>query len=338
MFIASTGMVCSVGLHSEAACAAYRAGISSFTELDVTYNSEPIMGAIVPEIDPSYRPGRRLVELLKQALREVLNQNPDIRWNAVPLLTCFAEAERPNRIAELAPTIIQVACSELKVQFHPTLSRHFCHGHTSCFDAIREAEQIFQQGSSHCLVAGVDSLVNTKTLLWYDEQFRLKTPANHDGIIPGEAGCAVLLNAKAQPNTIAEIAGLGFGVEKASILSDQPLLGLGLTEATTNALRQANLGLHQIDGRLSDVTGETYGFKELPLVEARLMRTVRKQEQPLWHWADSIGDTGAAAGVAQMVLAQHAFRKGYAPGDTFVCWTCSTGGQRACAIVRKHGL
>lgn len=336
MYITSSGMVCSIGLTAEASCAAQRAGISGFTELDVTYNTEPIMGAVVPNLDTCHRPGRRLVELLKQPLQEVLQQQPSVRWESVPLLAGFAEPERPCRIAALAPDIVQLALKELKVKFHPTLSRVFTTGHTACFEGLREARELFKQGVTRCLVTGVDSLVNTPSLLWLDRSFRLKTPANHDGVIPGEAAGVVMLEANPVADTSAEVAGLGFAREKAGILSDQPLLGLGLTEATRNALSEARLGLAEIDGRLSDVTGETYGFKELPLVESRLMRFVRKQEQPLWHWADSIGDTGAAAGVAQLILAQQSLKKNYSPGDNWICWTSAMGGNRACAIVRRR--
>lgn len=184
-------------------------------------------------------------------------------------------------------------------------------------------------------MACVDSLVNLQTLRWLDRNFRLKTPANRDGLIPGEAAAAVLLQSAPKPRTVTEVVGLGFGKESAHILSEEPLLGLGLTLATRQALSEANLDLHEIDGRLSDVTGETYGFKELALVTARIMRTSRKREQPLWHWSEAIGDTGAAAGVAQLVFADEAFRKGYAPGERMIGWTSAEPGDRA-AVVLRH--
>jgi 3-oxoacyl-[acyl-carrier-protein] synthase-1 len=85
---------------------------------------------------------------------------------------------------------------------------------------------------------------------------------------------------------------------------------------------------------VSDVTGEQYGFKEIPLMEARLFRTVRKEDQPLWHWAEAIGDTGAIAGIAQLILADQALRKGYAPASTAICLTSALEGARAVAVVR----
>ena len=100
------------------------------------------------------------------------------------------------------------------------------------------------------------------------------------------------------------------------------------------ALAEARLGMHEMDVRLSDVTGELYGFKELPLLEGRLMRVVRKEAQPLWHWAEVIGDSGAAAGLAQLILADQAFRKGYAPGRRAICLASSVPGDRAAAVLQ----
>jgi len=114
------------------------------------------------------------------------------------------------------------------------------------------------------------------------------------------------------------------------------LLGVGMTEATRQALSEAQLGFHEIDWRLSDVTGELYGFKELPLAEARLMKVVRKQAQPLWHWSEAIGDSGSAAGVVQLVAADTAFRKDYAPGERMICLTGSVPGDRAAVILRRQ--
>ena len=41
-----------------------------------------------------------------------------------------------------------------------------------------------------CLVCGVDSYINARSLHWLDRNSRLKTPANSDGVIPGEAAAA----------------------------------------------------------------------------------------------------------------------------------------------------
>ena len=78
------------------------------------------------------------------------------------------------------------------------------------------------------------------------------------------------------------------------------------------------------DGRVVWVQGAA-------LVEAAKVGVVRKEEQPLWHWAETIGDTGSAAGVARTSLADEAFRKGFAPGDRVLGLTSSGSGDRSAA-------
>lgn len=336
MFITRTSMVCPVGFNAVSACAAKRAGISAFADLPYVDNSaQPIVGAAVPGLDLMLPRASRLLALLAKALKDLLGDEPEMHWNRVPLLVCLAESERPGGSAQLATSIVERLQQALKLRFHPKSSGVLATGHTAGFDALREAQRLIRSGEvQSCVVCGVDSLLNAATLLWLDAHYRLKTPANRDGVIPGEAAAAVLIQGSPLADTCTQLEGLGFGKEDAPILSEKPLLGRGLTAAARSALAEAKLGLHEIDLRLSDVTGELYGFKELPLVEGRLMRVIRKEAQPLWHWAETIGDTGAAAGIAQLVLADQAFRKGYAPGRRAICLTSAASGGRAAAVLR----
>jgi 3-oxoacyl-[acyl-carrier-protein] synthase-1 len=338
MFISATSMVCPVGLSAATACAAKRAGISAFKALPYNDNTgEPIVGAVVPGFKLTMRQAPRLIGLLTQALAQLVKGRPAEQWEQVPLLVGLAEPGRPGGGADLAGSIVRRLQEGLGVRFHAQHSRAIASGHSAGFEALRVARGLLGAGSlSTCVVCGVDSLVNAVTLLWLEHHGRLKTPANRDGVIPGEAAAAVVLRREAQPGLVTEIVGLGFSKEKAHILSEEPLVGVGMTEATRQALAEARLGFHEIDGRLSDVTGELYGFKELPLAEARLMRVVRKQEQPLWHWAEAVGDSGAAAGVMQLVLADEAFRKGYAPGERMLCLASAVAGDRAAVVLRRR--
>ena len=82
---------------------------------------------------------------------------------------------------------------------------------------------------------------------------------------------------------------------------------------------------------------EQYGFKEQGLMVARLVKS-HMDSLPIWHFADAIGDTGAAAGICQLVGAFHAFAKGYAPGHLALCCTCAVRGGRAAAVVQREGI
>lgn len=337
MYVAATAMVCPVGLNAAAACAAKRAAISALDNLPYIDNAgEPIVGGAVPDLDWNLKRAPRLLKLLTLALADLMAARPGERWDQVPLLVGLAEPGRPGGCADLANSIIGQMQDGLGVRFHPKFSRSFAAGHTAGFEGLRAARELFPSGNvSACLVCGVDSLVNASTLFWLDRNYRLKTPANRDGVIPGEAAAAVLLQNKPGPTTMTEVIGLGFSKEKAHILSEEPFLGQGLAQAARVALAEAKLGLHEIDLQTSDVTGEMYGFKELALMASRQQRIVRKKGQPVWHWVEAIGDSGAAAGIAQLVLVEEAFRKEYVPGELVIGMTSSAPGDRAAVVLKR---
>lgn len=338
MYLVSTGMVCSVGLNALSACAALRARIAGFHELPYCDNrGEPIIGAAVPILPLRLKRNERLIELAAMALVDCLSKQSMESLASIPLLIGLAESGRPGGGDGVTQTIIPELEQKLGIRFHPALSQVIPEGHVSGFQALNIARKLFQsQGLSACLICGVDSYLNAQSLLWLNEHWRLKTEENSDGVIPGEGAAAILLQSHPSPDveSAVKIIGIGFGHEEAGVLSDEPLLGLGLASAARSALAESGQQMHEIDFRLSDVTGESYGFKEQALMLARLMRE-RRESLPIWHNADCIGDTGAASGVGQLIVAQHAFRKRYAPGEQAIACTSAVPGSRA-AVVLRH--
>ena len=315
-----------------------RAGISGFEELPYSDDlGEPIIGAAVPDLDHKLSRFERLVELLFLALTDSLNSLPDVPIDQIPLIIGLAELDRPGGGGIYAQQIIRAVEKKLAVRFHQRFSKVIAEGNTSGFMALRLADKLIRAHNvPACLVCGVDSYINASALNWLDRHWRLKTEDNSDGVIPGEAAAAVMVSAERSSRTFPDVRviGMGFAQEKAYILSDQPLLGLGLAEAARRGLAAAKMEMHEIDFRLSDLTGESYGFKEQGLSEMKLMRSHREELLPLWHIAESTGDTGAAAGVCQLVLSFHAFRGGYAPGASVLCYTSAILGGRAVAVLR----
>ena len=337
MFLGAAGLVCSVGFCAAAASAALRAGIAMFDELPYwDDNVKPVVGAAVPGLDGQFGP--RLVEMLTGALQDCLSGMPAVSVQRVPLLVGLAEPGRPGGAgARLVESIIAQVQEKLGSTFHPGLSIVIPKGHTAGFEGLRMARNLLQAHDvPGCLVCGVDSYINASSLFWLDQHWRLKRENHTNGVIPGEAAAAIYVQRQAPAKTEArvEVAGLGFALEKAAVLSDEPLLALGLADAGRQALTEAGWGFQDLDLRISDVTGENYGFREHALMEGRLARVVPSQPQPLWHPSESIGDTGAAAGVVQLVRATAACAKGYAPGTRIACFTSAVPGDRAVALLR----
>jgi len=338
MQIVSTGLVCPVGLNAEASCAAMRAGISAFEELPYCDNDgEPIMGAIVPGLTMDSRHfEKRLIAMLAAAVAECLAKVPEIATEKVPVLVGLAETDRPGFPASLAGTIIGKLQNSLDIMFHAELSRVIPTGHTSGFEALAIAREILKNDEvTACVVCGVDSYIRAGSLLWLDEHWRLKTEENSDGVIPGESASAVLVTDKRliEDITNIQVVGLGFAHEEINVLSEEPLLGLGLSESLRSAFVDARIGFGEIDFRFSDVTGESYGFREQMLTLSRVMRVRREESIPIWHCSEFIGDIGAAVGVCQLIMAYQAFNKEYIPGEAGICYTSAVLGSRAVVIL-----
>jgi len=150
--------------------------------------------------------------------------------------------------------------------------------------------------------------------------------------MPGEGAGALLLGRPAGTEDPVCI-GVGFGVEEAHIGSDEPLRADGLSLAIEAGLAQAQCAMHDIDYRITDLSGEQYYFKEATLALARTLRR-RKESFDIWHPAECIGEAGAVAGLAAFAVADAASRGGYAPGTSVLVHAANDAGQRASAVLR----
>jgi 3-oxoacyl-[acyl-carrier-protein] synthase-1 len=134
-------------------------------------------------------------------------------------------------------------------------------------------------------------------------------------------------------NSELRLTGIGFGVERAHIDSEEPLRADGLTAAIATALADSGCALHELDFRITDLSGEQYYFKEAALALTRILRQ-RKEEFDIWHPAECVGESGAAAGVVILAVAEAACRKGYAPGPNILVHLGNDAGDRAAAVLR----
>jgi 3-oxoacyl-[acyl-carrier-protein] synthase-1 len=336
MLILSTGLVCSVGFTAATACAAMRARIAKFDDLPYYHlEGEQVVGAAVPCLECDFEDPKRLVEMLSLAVEDCLGNSRDTPRGRIPLILCLSEEGRPGGAS--GQTIAADVAARHGVMLDANRIVTVPKGHVAGFEGLRMARELFNgKGITECIIGAVDSYLNAESLHWLERHWRLKTSQNSDGVIPGEAAAAILVGVQSVAATppIVRVGGLGFAREPATILSEDPLLGTGLAQAARAALEEGGIRFHEIDFRLSDVTGESYGFKEQALATARL-HTIRRDDMPIWHCADSIGDTGAAAGLCQLVIAQHAFTVGYAPGNRALCFASAVSGERAAVVVEK---
>lgn len=337
--VCSFGMVSSVGLNADSSCAAIRARLSRFEELPFHDGSgEKIIGAPATEAVPNRQGYQRLAPLLASAVRECLHRRIHENWssNTKPLLlVAVDDLRRPDYPKDISERLLIDVGSLLRLQWDAR-SAVFAHGRTAFFRALAEARQILGGGDvGACLVAGVDSLLNTHALEWLQSQDRLKTEDNLDGVIPGEAAAAVWIErmGQARPRFL-DVLGIGFGEEASVLEPDTPNIARGLADAFRKALAEAAMPLHEVDFRVGGMTGERAEFMEASTALARIQR-VHKDDFALWVPAEQLGDVGAALPACMMVVTAVGFTKGYAPGRSALLFTSSHSSERAACIVSE---
>ena len=334
--IAATGMVTSIGLDTPSTCAAIRCGINNFQETRFRDSGgQWIQGAEVP-LEEAWRGPAKLARMLARALQECGREDETLDLRKVPIVLCLAEKDRPGRIDGLGKEILSLTQQELGMHFHPE-SRLVELGRVGALVALKQARTlIYDQRKAgavnRVIIAGVDSMLDAQTLRVFEEQERLLTSKNSNGFIPGEAASAIVVERSTTKEQQVLCLGLGYGVEAATILSEEPLRADGLTAAIRESLTDASVGMADVDFRIADLSGEHYWFKEAALALGRLLRT-HKQGFDLWHPADCVGEVGAAIGGVIMASTKHAFAKRYAPGNTVLYQSSNDDGQRATAIL-----
>ncbi|MET0026897.1 MAG: hypothetical protein ABW101_04620 [Candidatus Thiodiazotropha sp.] len=327
--IGATGLVTGVGLDTPSSCAAIRCAIDNFQETRFLDRAgEWIMGCEV-SLEQPWRGRQKLLQMAVMAVREALAECPDLQAPETPLLLCLPELNRPGRVVNDDNQLFLDLQTELGLEFHEN-SRIIASGHVSMALALRHAHQLInQQGHQRVLVAASDSFLVTHTLNHFERQERLLTSLNSNGFIPGEAGVALVLESPARvPGERLCCRGLGFGIEPATVESEQPLRAEGLTAAIKDALRDAGCELGDLDFRITDLSGEQYYFKEASLALSRTLRT-RKEEFDIWHPADCIGEVGAASGAVMLVVLKTACEKGYSQGARILAHVGNDDGKRA---------
>ncbi|MCR9295068.1 MAG: hypothetical protein NXI32_20310 [bacterium] len=334
--VVATGMVSGVGFDAPSNCAAIRCAIDNFQETRfIDRQGEWIIASEVP-LDPPSRGRSKLVRMAALAISECLPGLGATPVEQVPLVVSLAEAERPGRFQGLDSSILEAIAQELGFQFsnQSGVIKNGTVGGVQALDFA--ARMILEQTASHVLVVGVDTYLVAATLMHLDDNYRLLTPANSNGFIPGEAAAAVLLRAAAPSPTSLEfvLQGFGYGREPATLSSEEPFKADGMSATIMQALQHAGCSYDDVDYRMTDISGEQYAFKEASLAAARTMKKV-KPEFDLWHPADCIGEVGAAMVPCMLTVATAAAKKEYAPGDG-VLFHCANDDEQRAAFVGRY--
>lgn len=189
------------------------------------------------------------------------------------------------------------------------------------------------QGKFQCvLVAAVDSLCFLPVLQQLMERDRLLSGANPEGIIPGEAAGAIILERERHARKrgapiYAGIASWGRGNDPAPRSSGKPSTAQGLSMAFSQALagggRNAAAPAHVV----ADLNGERQRAIEWAMTEVRIFGDTPAGAPDLWLPAFTAGDCGAATGAVQAVFSAAFLSKGRSNGSSVALFSSDDSGE-----------
>lgn len=185
------------------------------------------------------------------------------------------------------------------------------------------------------VVAGVESQLHGQHLEQLLGEGRLHIAGRPNGIVPGEAACALVLETtvgarKRRVAPLARIAALALESEAEDWSPRRPSEAAALTRALQTALVAA--GAPVIDRVIVDHSGERWRFRDWALAEVRALRGLPDDWQ-LWHPGDNVGDIGAAFIGLAVGMAATAFARGYGGRGSILLAASNHSGERAALVV-----
>ncbi|MFY2557357.1 hypothetical protein ACN469_07020 [Corallococcus terminator] len=350
--ITGLGILSTLGEDVVTACAALRCGLARPAPLSFEVFSEDeeegttrVMGHPLKGIADGYEGLGLYTRLAAQALQDLvryadLNVGDSAFWRATTLYLCLS----PPRNEELgfileklfAERLIPSVLDEAGLPIPPGSARLVTQGHASVLAALHAASKDIEAGRcSRAVVVGVDSLVGEDELAWLAQQGRLKVGEKVAGLMPGQAGAAVLVEheqeaRRRQARIEAHLEGLALGKEEQCRAQRQRGSGAGVADVITRTLK----GHPRVSEVYSDLNGEEARAFEWG---SALVRLSPAHELPVSiHCpAISLGDTGAASGAVSIVAAVRSLVRGYARGDEILVWSSSDTGEVASALLTQ---
>lgn len=374
--ITGLGMVSSLGYDVVTSCAAFRAGLSRADELDYFIvirdedgDEENVVGHPIPTVTHGFQGFARLLCIGLPAFEDLLIHSNfrELDHSKTGIYLSLPDLER------IHDTIFDAGSDETKKRIKETggpaqpqnlresIGYRLCNklmelgncpipdknwneiyaGHAGVILAIDKAmKDLRMQRLNHCLIGGVDSLLEEETLEWLVKIKRLKTEESPVGLQPGEAGAFILLERydtarERNADILAVILETTTGFEVDHLFTGKPAIGTGLSETLSRLISTTGDG-GKINWIITDQNGETYRAYEWSNALVRLSGLFPGfGDVSLSYPAISFGDTGAASGAVAICTAVWALVRGYAPSSFPIIVSSSDKGERGAVLLTE---
>lgn len=333
--VTGVGLVTALGDGATGSCAALRAGLSAVGEApaaevdDGEGGSVPVTACPTSYADGFFQTGA-WVRLAGGALEDLLARSPGLvppgersaLAAAAPLLD---EARLAWAADELPGPLEQHYAAPLRerhgIEAAPELRFVSAAGHCGLAELLLACEHLPGRGADRVFLAAADSYLDSFALDWLARARRLKSASRPTGLVPGEAGGAVLVETEAAARR-RRAAILGY-VDAVALAAAPPPASAGaepeadedlpppkpeapkLGRALAQAVRQV---LPPGDARFAgdlylDLNGEEWRAHGWGHAQVHLVRQIDFDRCRTWLPALSIGEVGAAAAPVALALA-----------------------------------
>jgi hypothetical protein len=260
--IKAVGAITSVGEDAPATVGSIFTEAQALEGFPVEDADESPAGAATP-IPGTVKGVDRLVALGGFALREATSGLA--KGTEIGLVACVpSDKDEPGLVGQISSFLSRLA-TESDLTMAPRVSCVFGAGPSATIEALLFARATLQARSlSAVCVLGVDSLVSSSR----QKKALRNGSILAEGLVPGEAAAAILLDGRPGPDSLAILAGVGMANEPS--LGAQPAgpnLGKGINSAIDRAVADAKLPNALFAALVHDFPSSQAGFAELAWVK-----------------------------------------------------------------------
>lgn len=371
LVISAVGLACSLGLSSEEACAAARAGLVRVSPIDsINAAKDPLFaketldgvpafsGHLVPAGAAGCCGIGKLVALARPAMQDLLRKaglsTSDL--SRTGLCLCLSDAfyqtrfgESPEPLGEGEPAgygevwsgIVASSpdrlCEALALPIRRDARWVSKAGRLALLGALHQASQWFAAGTiDRCLIGTIESCVEPAALLAYGAAHVVKSNANPVGFMPGEAAAFVLV----EPDVVDGHEGAALRVASVTHVIDAPYLDAGaqpLGRGICQAAEQIILGRSSTkrlpDLIVADLNGTEMRASDWGHALVHLRDRFGEFTAETWLPVESFGETGAATGGVGLCMVFEAARRGHMPGAAALLMLCAETGGRGAVLL-----
>lgn len=350
--ITGLGMVSSIGRDVRTACASYRAGITRPVELSCfqmlsmdDLDTVSVIGHPVTGLTDGFRGAGLCLHLAYFTLKDIISYSEiDLSDSSflheTGLFINLSKCRDENYDfydAALEKSLIDSLNTRFKLKFNPHTQHVFFLGNAGILTAIQKAAECIEAKMvKRVIVMGVDSLVGKADLEYFVSKNRLKTAQSLNGLIPGEAGAAILVEDETsarerKTDILGYIDSVCTGFEKNNIFKEDQNRGIALSEVLIKTLN----GAKSIQTIYGDQNGETWRAFEYSSALVKISKNCSVENVTAYCPAQCFGDTGAASGAISICAAIQSFVRHYSKSSKIVVFSRSETGETASALLYK---